>query len=141
LCRYQTGDFAGAVKSFEAVAASFPLNEVFNDLGAAQSRLGTPAALDNFHRAAEGDSADPDYQFNLGYAFWKRGDFASAADSFRSLLDRSPDDSEAVVFLGRCLKKDGPHSGDPRTEGRERLKWNFEETAYRELKAALESKH
>ncbi len=141
LCRYQTGDFAGAVKSFDTVAGPFPLNEVFNDLGAAQLRLGANGALDNFHHAADGDSADPDYQFNLGYALWKRGDFATAADSFRSLLDRSPEDTEAVVFLGRCLKKEGPRAGDPRSEGRERLKWNFEGNAYRQLKAALESKH
>ena len=141
LCRYHTGDFAGAAKSFELVAGAFPLSEVLNDLGAAQSRLGDAAALDNFYRAAEGDSADPDYQFNIGYVLWKRGDFAHAAESFRALLDRSPDDSEAVVFLGRCLQKDGPRAGDPKSEGRERLKLNFEENAYRQLKAELESKH
>ena len=141
LCQYHTGNFAAAAKSFELVAGSVPLNEVLNNLGAAQSRIGTPAALDNFRRAAEGDSADPDYQFNIGYALWKRGDFTRAAESFRALLDRSPDDSEAVVFLGRCLQKDGPRPGDPKSEGRERLKLNFEETAYRQLKAELESKH
>ena len=141
LCRYYTGDFAGAAKRFEMVSGSLPLNEVLNNLGAAQSRIGTPAALDNFRRAAEGDSTDPDYQFNIGYALWKRGDFTHAAESFRALLDRSPDDSEAVVFLGRCLQKDGPRPGDPKSEGRERLKLNFEETAYRQLKAELESKH
>ena len=141
LCRYHTGDFAGAVSSFEAVAGPFPLNEVYNNLGAAQLRLGSAAALDNFRRAAEGDSADPDYQFNIGYTLWKRGDFAPAAESFRALLDRSPDDSEAVLFLGRCLNKQGPHAGDPKSDGRERLKGNFEETAYRQLKAELESRH
>ena len=72
---------------------------------------------------------------------WKRGDFAHAAESFRALLDRSPDDSEAVVFLGRCLKQDAPRSGDPKSEGRERIKLNFEEAAYRQLKAELQSKH
>ncbi len=141
LCRYYTGDFAGAAKRFETVAGPLPLNEVLNNLGAAQSRLGLPVALDNFRRAAAGDTTDPDYQFNIGYVLWKRGDFAAAAESFRALLDRSPDDSEAVVFLGRCLKKDGPRPGDPKGEGRERLKLNFEETAYRQLKAELESKH
>jgi hypothetical protein len=39
------------------------------------------------------------------------------------------------------LKQDGPRAGDPKSEGRERLKLNFEETAYRQLKAELESKH
>jgi tetratricopeptide (TPR) repeat protein len=141
LCRYHMADFAGAAKNLEIVAAAVPLNEVWNDLGAAQLRLRSPSALDNFRRALEGDSTDPDYHFNLGYALWQRGDFDKAAETFRALLDRNPDDAEAVLFLGRCLKKDGPRAGDPRSEGRERLKLNFEETAYRQLKAELESKH
>jgi tetratricopeptide (TPR) repeat protein len=141
LCRYYKADFAGAEKSFETVAGAVPLSEVINDLGATQSRLRNPAALDNFRRALEGDTTDPDYHFNLGYLLWKQGDFAQAAESFRALLDRNPGDAEAVVFLGRCLKKDGARAGDPRSEGRERLKLNFEETAYRQLKAELESKH
>jgi tetratricopeptide (TPR) repeat protein len=141
LCRYHTADFAGAAKNLEIVASAVPLNEVWNDLGAAQLRLRSPSALDNFRRALDGDSTDPDYHFNLGYALWQRGDFDKAAETFRSLLDRNPDDAEAVLFLGRCLKKDGPRAGDPRSEGRERLKLNFEETAYRQLKAELESKH
>ena len=69
------------------------------------------------------------------------GDFAQGAETFRALLDRAPEDAETVLFLGRCLKKEGPRAGDPRSEGRERLKLNFEETAYRQLKAELESKH
>jgi tetratricopeptide (TPR) repeat protein len=137
LCRYYTGDFAGAEKSFEMVSGSVPLSEVINDLGAAQSRLRSAQALDSFRRALEGDSTDPDYHFNVGYALWKRGDFAHGAESFRALLDRTPGDAEAVVFLGRCLKKDGPRTGDPKSEGRERLKLNFEEAAYRQLKAEL----
>jgi tetratricopeptide (TPR) repeat protein len=141
LCRYYMADFAGAEKSLVIVAAAVPLNEVFNDLGAAQLRLRSPAAVDSFRRALEGDSTDPDYHFNLGYALWQRSEFDKAAETFRALLDRKPDDAEAVVFLGRCLKKDSPRPGDPRSEGRERLKLNFEETAYRQLKAELESKH
>ena len=141
LCRYYSADFAGAEKDLQIVAAAVPLNEVLNDLGAAQLRLHSPSALDNFRRALEGDNTDPDYHFNVGYAQWQRGDFDKAAETFRALLDRNPDDAEAVLFLGRCLKKDGSRAGDPRNEGRERLKLNFEETAYRQLKAELESKH
>jgi tetratricopeptide (TPR) repeat protein len=141
LCRYQTGAFASAVTSLEVVAAAVPLNEVFNDLAAAQSRLRDPAALGNFRRALEGDASDPDYHFNVGYTLWKQGEFAAAAESFRAALDRAPGDTEAVSLLGRCLKKEGPRVGDPKNEGRERLKLNFEETAYRQLKAELESKH
>jgi tetratricopeptide (TPR) repeat protein len=140
LCRYYTNDFSSAEKCFQEVAASVPLNEVINDLGAAQSRLKMPAAIDSFRKALEGDSTDPDYHFNLGYALWKSGRFPAAADSFRAVLDRSPRDAEAVSFLGRCLKKEGPRPGDPKSEGRERLKTSYEETAYRQLKAELEAK-
>ena len=38
LCRYYSGDFAGAEQAFQLVAAAVPLNEVFNNLGAAQDR-------------------------------------------------------------------------------------------------------
>jgi tetratricopeptide (TPR) repeat protein len=138
LCRYYTGDYTGAQQCFQEVVAVVPLNEVFNDLGAAQSRLNTPAAAESFRKALEGDSADPDYHFNLGYTLWKNGHFAEAADSFRATLDRAPTDAEAQVLLGRCLKKDGPRP-EARTEGRERLKTTFEEAAYRQLKAEIES--
>ena len=141
LCRYYGGNFADAEKSFELVAAGVPLNEVYNDLGAAQSRANRlPQAAENFRKAIEGDSSDPDYHFNLGYTLWKAGRFAEAAESFRAVAQRNPKDSDATTFLGRCLKEEGPRAGDPRSEGRERIKTNSEETAYRELKAELESK-
>ena len=96
-----------------------------------------PTAL----KALEGDATDPDYHFNVGYALWKQGDYTQAAESFRAVLDRNPEDSEAVLFLGRCLKSDGQRVRDPKSEGRERLKLNFEEMAYRQLKAELDPKH
>lgn len=139
LCRYFLGDYAGAQAAFERVAESVPLNEVFNDLGAAQSKRNLPAALENFRKALEGDPADPDYHFNVGYALWKREEFAAAADSFRAVLDRNPEDTLATMMLGRCLGKKGPRAGDPKSEGLERVKLNYEEGAYRQLKAALES--
>jgi tetratricopeptide (TPR) repeat protein len=140
LCRYYSGDYAGAQAAFERVAESVPLNEVFNNLGAAQSRRNLPAALENFRKALEGDPADPDFHFNVGYALWKRGEFAAAVDSFRAVLDRSPDDALATTMLGRCLAKTGPRAVDPKSTGFERVKQNYEEGAYRQLKAALESK-
>ena len=141
LCRYYTGNFADAEKSFDLVAAAVPLNEVYNDLGAAQSRANRlPAATENFRKAIEGDSSDPDYHFNLGYVLWKAGRYAEAAESFRAAAQRNANDPDATVFLGRSLKEEGPRAGDPRSEGRERIKTNYEETAYRELKAELESK-
>lgn len=140
LCRYHTADYNGAESAFELVGRSLPLNEVFNDLGAALSRRNRPGALENFRKALESDPADPDYHFNVGYVLWKAGDFTAAADSFRAVLDRNPEDALSTLMLGRCLKKSGPRPGDPRSEGLERLKYNYEERAYRQLKAALGSK-
>jgi len=134
------GDFVAAEAAFRQVAALVPLNEVFNNLGAAQSRQNEPETLENFAKALEGDSADPDYHFNLGYALWKRGKFDAAADSFRAALARKPSDTEATTMLGRCLNKSVPRPGDPKSDGLERLKLNFEETAYQQLKAELGEK-
>ena len=140
LCRYYTADYPGAEAAFQVVARALPLLEVANNLGAAQSRRNLPSALDNFLKALEGEPADPDYHFNVGFVLWKAGRFAEAADRFRAVLDRNPEDALAILMLGRCLKQTGPRPGDPRSQGLERLKLNYEERAYRELKAALEHK-
>jgi tetratricopeptide (TPR) repeat protein len=141
LCRYYRANYADAERAFELVAAAVPLNEVYNDLGAAESRANhLQSAGENFRKAIEGDRSDPDYHFNLAYTLWKQGTFDAAAESFRAVLKRNADDQEAQQFLARCLKQDGPRVGDSRSEGRERIKTNYEETAYRELKAELESK-
>ncbi len=138
LCRYYTRDFAGAEKGLQLVADAVPLNEVYNNLGAVQLRLNRPAAVESFRHALEGDTSDPDYHFNLGYALWKTGQFDAAVLSFRAALERQPGDGEATAFLGRALKREGPRAGDPKLEGRERIKTNYEETAYLQLKAELQ---
>ena len=140
ICRYQQGDFDSAAKQFRTVLAELPLNEVYNDLGAALSRRDDPAAGENFRKALDGDDGDPDYWFNLGYFLWKQGKFSEAAEKFRAALDRSPEDQEAISMLGRCIKMDGPRSGDSRSEGRERIKTAFEDSAWRQLQAELKKK-
>ena len=140
ICRYQQGDFDAAAKQFRTVLAELPLNEVFNDLGASLSRRNDTAAGENFRKALEGDDGDPDYWFNLGYFLWKQGKYSEAAEKFRAALDRSPEDQEATAMLGRCIKMDGPHPGDPKSEGRERIKTAFEDSAWRQLQAELKKK-
>jgi tetratricopeptide (TPR) repeat protein len=141
LCWYYGGDFAGAEHALQLVAAAVPLNEVFNNLGAAQNRRNnSEGAIANFQKALEGDSSDPDYHFNLGYAYWKAGRFADAVASLRLAVERNPGDTEATSLLGRALKRDGPRPGDPRSEARERLKTNYDEAAYRQLQAELQAK-
>lgn len=139
LCRYYGGDAAGAVEAFQTVAEAVPLNEVYNDLGAAEVRKNDlPAAIAAFRKAIEGDDADPDYQFNLGYTQWRMKDYDGAVESLRAAAERDPSDTEITRLLGRTLKQEGPRPGDP--QGRQRLKSNYEELAYRQLQAELKKK-
>jgi tetratricopeptide (TPR) repeat protein len=78
--------------------------------------------------------------FNTGYALWKQRQFDQAAEKFRAVLDRSRNDQDATAMLGRCLKMEGPRPGDTRSEGRERIKTTFEDSAFRQLQAELKGK-
>jgi len=138
LCRYHTGDYAGAQSAFQTVAGMVPLSEVYNNLGAAESRRDLPSALENFRKALEGDASDPAYRFNVGYSLWRHGNFSDAAEHFRAVLDRDPADEAASMLLDRCARQSGPRPSDTRTEGLERLKTNYEESQYWQLKAVLQ---
>jgi tetratricopeptide (TPR) repeat protein len=140
LARFRSGDYVAAQKAFQMIVAVVPLSAVYNNLGAAESRRNLPQAVDDFRKALEGDMSDSDYHFNLGYALWKKGDFAAAADRFRSVLERVPDDDFSTLLLGRCLKKQGFNPAfDTRLTSLERLKTNYEERAWRQLKSMLDS--
>jgi len=140
LSRYQTGDFKGAVEVLRKLAEMIPLAEVLNNLGAAQVRAGEAGAAETFLKAVELDPADPVYHYNAGYALWRKGEYDQAADSFRSALQRKPEDDTATLMLGRCLKKQGPRPGDLRTEALERLKTEYNESAWLALKSMLTPK-
>lgn len=136
--KFYLKDYAGAQRAFETVVAEVPLNEVWNNLGVIQSRReDLAAARDSFEKAVEGDRSDPDYHFNLGYVLWKAREFEKAAASLRRALERDPEDSEATTLLGRCLKQSGPKPGETK-EGWERLKSNYEESAYLQLRSILQ---
>jgi tetratricopeptide (TPR) repeat protein len=141
LARYRAGDFPGAQKAFQMIASSVPLSPVWNNLGATESRRNLPQAVEDFRKALDGDPSDADYHFNLGYALWRKGDFGAAAERFRSVLERVQEDDLSTLLLGRCLKKQGfSPASDAQLVGVERLKSNYEERAWRQLKALLEAK-
>ncbi|HSP69196.1 MAG TPA: tetratricopeptide repeat protein [Bryobacteraceae bacterium] len=143
IARYQAGDFEAANKAFQMISAKVPISVVWNNLGAAESRQNLPQSIDSFRKALDQDPSDPDYHFNLGYALFKKGDFAAAADRFREVLDRAPGDQMATLLLGRCLKKQGLRAATPsdaRLQALERLKYTYEERVYFQLKSILESR-
>jgi len=132
LARYHLGDYDAAAQAFRMVSEAVPLSEVFNNLGAAQNRKNDPAAVESFRKAIEGDEAEPAYHFNLAYVLMLRGEYAAAAKEFRAVLERTPDDVESTQLLGRCLRPSGPPA-----VGLERLKADYQESAYLQLKAIL----
>jgi tetratricopeptide (TPR) repeat protein len=138
LCRYYLGNFAAAREAFARVAQEVPLNEVFNNLGVAESRLNLPEAAESFRKALEGDPNDPDYHFNLGLALWKHGEYEPAAQSFRAVLDRNPEDAQATLLLGRMMRQSAATPADRKAPW-ERVKLNYEEGPWRQLKATLEA--
>lgn len=141
ICRHYVAQYAAAETAFSTVAAEVPLNEVFSNLGCSLLRQGKLAeAIRNYEKALDGDAADPDYHFNLGYALWYAKRFDEAAERFRAVLERIPDDKEATTLLGHCLKRDPPRPGDPKQEGLERVKEEYEETVFRQLKSMIEKK-
>lgn len=140
LSRYYTGDFKGAAEVYRNLSGMVPLPEVWNNLGAALLRINDPDADQAFQKAVEIDQADPDYVFNAGYALWKKGSFDSAANDFRASLARKPEDETATLLLGRSLKQSGPRPGDLRTEAQERLKTEYNESAWLALKTMLAPK-
>jgi tetratricopeptide (TPR) repeat protein len=134
LSKFHGGDFAAAEQAFEQVAAAVPLNEVFNNLAVVQARRSNSAgAIANLQKALEGDSADPDYYFNLGLVQWRAGQHEAATASFREVLVRNPADEEASALLARSERGEGPRPA----EARERIKTNYDEAAYRQLQAEL----
>jgi len=137
VARFRLKDFRAAEAAFQRVSKQVPLSEVLNNLGVAQWRFNLPEALENLRRALEGDDKDPTYHFNLGLVLLSRGAFAEAADQFRATIERNPSDQDATKLLGRCLR---PQSGIPSREdlaGSERLKLDYEESAYQQLKALI----
>ena len=139
LSSYASGDFNTARSCFRELAKSVPLNEVFNNLGAAESRLNDPASFDDFRRALEGDAADPTYNFNLALSLYRQAKFDDAARHLRTVLDRRTEDRDATSLLSRCEQRVPPTTAvNGRNTPPERLKQNFDLTAFRQLKAVVE---
>ena len=95
-----------AATAFRVVEQQLPLNEVYNNLGIALLRQDRPGAAPYFEKAAESDPEDPVYQFNLGYAYWKRGSFEEAIPHLRASLKKDPAAESLVVYIS-CLEKTG----------------------------------
>ncbi|MBI4464018.1 MAG: tetratricopeptide repeat protein [Acidobacteria bacterium] len=93
-----------ATSAFRVVAQRLPLNEVYNNLGIALARQERPEALPYFEKAVQNDPNDPDFLFNLGYAYWKRGNCAQALPNLEESLQSSNSPAWRVIYI-QCLRK------------------------------------
>ena len=95
-------------------------------------------AIATYQKAAAVDPNPATAYYNLCALAFNAGKYDDAAAQFRAVLRRNPSDTQASMLEARCSKQSGPRPGDPATEGLERLKTNYEESAYWQLKAALQ---
>ncbi|MBV8571127.1 MAG: tetratricopeptide repeat protein [Acidobacteriaceae bacterium] len=134
---FGAGDYESAAKIFREVSKSFPMNEVFNNLGAAENELGLPVAIDDFRHALDGDPNNTTYLFNLGLALLRNNSFDEAIKRLQVVVDRRPQDAEARQLLNRAkARQTSLPGGKPLAP--ERLATSFDATAYRQLKAMLQ---
>ncbi len=136
LCAYNAGDFTAAAGFFREVAKTMPLNEVYNNLAAAEAALNQPAALDDFRKAFEGDPNDSVYAFNLGLALLRQNQYPEAIKHLTAAAesDTSNEDAETLLTLAEDKTEFPAGTKAPVPV---RLKMNFDATAFRELKAML----
>jgi tetratricopeptide (TPR) repeat protein len=72
-----------------------------------QLRRGSPPASGKatywFTQATQGDPGDPDYFFNLGYAYWLEQDLQGTVYWLREAVRRDPADADSHFVLGSAL--------------------------------------
>ncbi len=155
---YFMNNFEKAASAFTLLSHEIPLNEVYNNLGAALSRMNNSGqATHDFIKAVEGDPGEPDFYFNLGYCYWKSKDYASAAKFLQEVVHLNPQDSEAYFLLANALQSLKQEDESAKYESLalkvnpkaaswtasslpplERVKLNYDAEAFRELKATLD---
>ena len=134
MAKFRDRDYLAAQTAYEKIRDLLPSAEVFNNLGVAESRRGQTHALASFREALDLNPNHTDYHFNLGYILFKTGQYEAAAERFRAVLDREPNDAMATSLLGRALKSEGLRKGNPadaRYENLERFKETFERPYFR----------
>ena len=102
----------GAFKQLLAEIPEAPAQgPVLNNLGIVLIRRGatpqTGTSVYYLTKATDADPADPDYQFNLGYAYTLDRNFRGAIYWLRETLRRDPTDADAHSVLAAALRASG----------------------------------
>jgi Flp pilus assembly protein TadD len=110
------GQLQAAFDTFSALNRERPDPALLNDLGVVQVRRRVPggkdpvaggSAVSYFGEALKLDATDPDFFFNLGYAYWLNRDTSGAVHWLREAVRRNPADDEAHYLLGEALQAAG----------------------------------
>ena len=100
-----------AFATLRTLADRAPSATVMNNIGVIQMRRPvtpqTGRATYYFNQALKLDQDDPDYYFNLGYAYWAEKDPQSAIFWLRETVRRDPADGEAHALLAAALQSTG----------------------------------
>jgi tetratricopeptide (TPR) repeat protein len=100
-----------AFATLRTLADRAPSATVMNNIGVIQLRRPvtpqTGRATYYFNQALKLDQDDPDYYFNLGYAYWAEKDAQSAIFWLREAVRRDPADGEAHAVLAAALQATG----------------------------------
>jgi tetratricopeptide (TPR) repeat protein/TolB-like protein len=111
LSELELGRHADAFATFKALDTERSAPELRNNLGIVQLRRGGTAESGRstwfFSLAADADKDDPDYCFNLGYAYALENDTAAAVYWLREAVRRNPADGDAHQVLGAVLHARG----------------------------------
>jgi tetratricopeptide (TPR) repeat protein len=100
-----------AFATFTALSEADPAPTVLNNIGVVQLRRGATPQTGQpafyFNKAAQTDPDDPDYVFNLGYAYLLDRDPQAAIYWLREAVRRNPVDGDAHFILGAALAAGG----------------------------------
>jgi len=111
VAQLQARSYDAAFATYKALADEQSLPTVMNNLGVIQLRRPATAAAGTptyyFDRAATLDPDDPDYFFNLGYAYWEGRDTQAAIYWLKEAVRRNPADGDAHFVLGVALSAAG----------------------------------
>ena len=111
LAKLELKQYEDAFKVFTALAEVEPTANVLNNLGVVQLRRFAPAQtgvpISFFEKAVKADADDPDYAFNLGYAYWLSRDTQAAVHWLREAVRRNRADADAHFVLGTALAAAG----------------------------------
>jgi tetratricopeptide (TPR) repeat protein len=111
LSRIHLRQYDEAFQQLKALLDAAPAASIFNNLGVVQSRHGgtpqTGKSTYYFTKAAESDRDDPDYAFNVGYAYWLERDPQAAVYWLKETVRRNPADGDAHFVLAAALSATG----------------------------------